>query len=189
MNKFRYIALLRAINVGGHTVKMADLRSLFESFGYENVTTYIQTGNVLFDAAESDPGKLVTLLETKLEKALGYAVSVMLFQPADLKRVASHSPFSDQELSDDYKRYVTVLSAEPSAAARKALLAKADSYQTQYVHGKAVYTALRKDAPEPVFSNNAVEKTLEVKATTRNVNVMAKLAELADSYIVVRDSP
>ncbi len=71
MTTLRYIALLRGINVGGRSViTMADLRKLFESCGLDNVSTYIQSGNVLFSTAQADLGKLTRRLETQLASVL-----------------------------------------------------------------------------------------------------------------------
>ncbi len=78
-SQYRYIALLRAINVGGHSVtRMSDLRTIFESLGLTEVVTYIQSGNVLFDSKDGDLEHLAHLLEKKLQSVLGYQVPVFL---------------------------------------------------------------------------------------------------------------
>ncbi|HLE57521.1 MAG TPA: DUF1697 domain-containing protein, partial [Rhodothermia bacterium] len=67
----RFIAFLRAINVGGHTVTMADLRTHFESLGFDRVETFIASGNVIFDAPSSDTKSLAVRIENRLRENLG----------------------------------------------------------------------------------------------------------------------
>jgi len=95
----RYIALLRAINVGrGRTVKMESLRQLFESLGFAKVATFIASGNVVFEATT----KNVRLLEKKIEKrvreALGYEVAVFIRTDAELAEIAKYKPFQQSKI-------------------------------------------------------------------------------------------
>ena len=77
MNK--YVAFLRAINVGGNTViKMAELKQIFESMGLENVQTYIQSGNVIFESGEEDPTSLEKQIERQIETATGYKTQLFV---------------------------------------------------------------------------------------------------------------
>ena len=89
----RYVAFLRAINVGGHTVKMDALRKLFEKMGFSNVETFIASGNVIFDSKSSDPAALEKRIERDLEKALGYQVGTFLRSCEELAAIAQHEPF------------------------------------------------------------------------------------------------
>src|SRR4029079_16647210 len=91
----KYIALLRAINVGGRTVKMERLRALFEDLDFEAVETFIASGNVIFDA----PGKAAALeraIEAALEKALRVPVGTFLRTPEELQEAVAASPFADE---------------------------------------------------------------------------------------------
>src|SRR4051794_37291900 len=94
----RYIAFLRAINVGGHVVKMDALRTHFEALRLVNVETFIASGNVIFDAptldaASSDAASLEQEIERRLEKKLGYEVATFLRTPRELAAVAAQQPF------------------------------------------------------------------------------------------------
>src|SRR5687768_9846940 len=84
----RYIALLRAINVGKHIVKMEKLRSLFEELGFENVETLIASGQVIFETSTSDTSKVEAKIERHLRSALGYDVVTFIRTPAQLRKVA-----------------------------------------------------------------------------------------------------
>ncbi len=94
----RYIAFLRAINVGGHTVKMNALRGLFESLGFSKVETFIASGNVLFEIASKDSLVLEKKIESKLRETLGYDVATFIRTDAELKAVANYKAFAQSQL-------------------------------------------------------------------------------------------
>ena len=98
-----YIALLRGINVGGHTVKMDALRRYVEELGFGNVRTYIQSGNVFFATEETDRGALAERIERHLRAALGYEVPVCLRTVAELERVVAADPFAHLTVTPDMR--------------------------------------------------------------------------------------
>ncbi len=85
----RYIAFLRGINVGGHRVKMARLRGLFEDLGFADVSTFIASGNVLFSVQSNDVDGLRDRIERHLARALGYQVATFIRTPAQLAAIAA----------------------------------------------------------------------------------------------------
>ena len=89
----RYIAFLRAINVGGHTVKMDRLRQHFESLGFANVETFIASGNVVFETTAMDTAALETRIAAALHAALGYEVATFIRTEAELSGIAEYQPF------------------------------------------------------------------------------------------------
>ena len=89
----RYIAFLRAINVGGRTVKMDRLRELFEAMKFTDVSTFIASGNVVFNAPGKDPVVLETRIEKHLQQSLGYEVATFLRTPSELATMATFEPF------------------------------------------------------------------------------------------------
>lgn len=94
----RYVAFMRALNVGGRIVKMDLLRKLFEELGFTDVATYIASGNVIFHSPETDTGKLERTINAHLEESLGYVVGTYIRTPAELATIAAHRPFPDAEL-------------------------------------------------------------------------------------------
>jgi uncharacterized protein (DUF1697 family) len=93
----RYLALLRGINVGGRNkVAMADLRDLASALGLNDATTYIQSGNLLFSCAETDPAELADLLETEIASRLDVRPAVVVLSRGDLKQVIADNPFSPE---------------------------------------------------------------------------------------------
>src|SRR5690349_6010221 len=89
----KYIAFLRAINVGGHNVRMSELKRLFESLGFSNVETFIASGNVIFETSAKDPSKLEKKIEALLKESLHYEVFTFLRTPAEVAAVAKYKPF------------------------------------------------------------------------------------------------
>ncbi len=94
----RYIAFLRAINVGGHTVKMDQLRLLFEKLGLSNVETFIASGNVIF-RSEEEPDALQTRIESHLNASLGYEVATFLRTDAEVAAIAGVQAFNETKLA------------------------------------------------------------------------------------------
>lgn len=108
----RYVALLRGINVGGHRVKMERLRQVFAELGLSNVRSYINSGNVFFEAAARDRAALTETIERALQSALGYEVPTFLRTLPELQAIIDRDPFKAFELTDD-QRFSVVFSAEP----------------------------------------------------------------------------
>src|SRR5688572_12009974 len=119
----KYIAFLRAINVGGHTVKMTRLRALFEDLGLSNVETFIASGNVIFESAAKDVRALEKKIEAHLRKALGYEVKTFIRSAAELQEVAQHDPFSQGEMEGEGNvLYIGFVGASPEQEATRKLM-------------------------------------------------------------------
>jgi uncharacterized protein (DUF1697 family) len=173
----RHIALLRAINVGGHNVKMAQLRALFEELGYSNVETFIASGNVIFDSLVTDVQQLEQQIEHHLQAALGYAVATFIRSAAELAAVAAYQPFSPAELAaEGGSLYVAFLRSTPNHAAAQKLLAFRTTVDDFHIHERELYWLRRTSMSESTFSGALFEKTLGMSATVRNVTTVRKLA-------------
>ena len=105
-----YIAFLRAINVGGHNVKMEHLRELFGELGFNNVRTYIQTGNVFFETSETDRDKLTKKIEDHLVQFLGYEVTTFLRTIPELEHALNVAPFKTIEPTEDTRHCIVFIS-------------------------------------------------------------------------------
>jgi len=174
----RYIAFLRGINVAGHNpVKMEDLRSYFSMPGIENVATYIQSGNVLFDSDETNEKLLVKTIETQLRKQLGYDVPVILRMIHDVKKVIKNNPFDTIKTEDKGKLYVTFLSDIPSYDVRGSLGVYSNDAEYARVVNREVYV-FSPNYGKTCFSNTFIEKKLGLSATTRNWATVNKIIDL-----------
>src|SRR6185369_13307165 len=106
----RYVAFLRAINVGGSKViKMDRLRQIFEEMGFANVASYIQTGNVFFDARQKNVETVRAKIEKDLERALGHDVGASVVTFAEFESLIERDPFKRVKMSDDMMLFTTFL--------------------------------------------------------------------------------
>lgn len=173
----KFVAFLRAINVGNHTVKMDDLRRFFEQMGFANVETFIASGNVIFDAKTKDAPSLETKIGKHLEKSLGYEVTTFVRSLAELTAIAEFEPFSKTELNDEGNTlFVGFLSARPTSEGAKKLLALASNIDGLNLKDRELYWLYRRKNGESKFYGPILEKTVGVKATVRNVNTIRRLA-------------
>ncbi|HEX5838879.1 MAG TPA: DUF1697 domain-containing protein [Anaerolineales bacterium] len=170
----KYVAFLRAINVGGTTIiRMADLKKMFEFFGLENVQTYIQTGNVIFESAETRASRLEEQIERQLEKASGKPIRVFVRTIKEVAALVEDCPFKPGE---GETAHVVILDKKPAKKNIDALIAQQSKADEFAVKGKTAFN-LRRDREASVFSNNFIEKVLGVSGTTRNLTTIKKLAE------------
>jgi uncharacterized protein (DUF1697 family) len=173
----KYIAFLRAINVGGHTVKMDALRRLFEALGFSGVETFIASGNVIFESTAPNPRALEKKIEGQLQEALGYAVATFLRTPAELRAVAGYRPFKDSELkAEGNVLYIAFVAGPPGEEATRKLQTFTTPVDEFHVHGREVYWLCHKKIGESRFSGALLEKTLGMPATMRNVTTVKKIA-------------
>ena len=170
----KYVAFLRAINVGGHAIiKMADLKKMFEAAGLENVETYIQSGNVIFESEEANGESLAKRIEHQLEKAAEYKIELFVRTMREVRSMAEKSPF---KAKDGEMVYVTFLNTKPNKKIQQALLDNRSDADDFAFKGHEVYS-LRRDREKSVFSNNFLEKILKMPATTRSLTTIVKIAE------------
>ncbi len=174
----RYVALLRGINVGGNTmIKMEALRNTFEGVGLRNVVSYINSGNLAFDAAAMTEVKLTAKLEQSIEKEFGKAVPVMLREQRDIERILAENPF-DGEYESHKEMHVLFLAEEMPREKREQLLAAANPPERFAVKGREIYCHLPMGVADSLLGKSFIEKKLKLAVTGRNWRTVQKLAEL-----------
>ena len=174
----KYIAFLRAINVGGHTVKMDQLRDLFEELGFASVDTFIASGNVIFDAKTSNTKSIEGKIEKHLAKALGYEVTTFVRSVAELAKIASHPSFSDEELATEGNTlFVCFVAEKPAKDALKTLISLASPIDGFHINEREVYWLYRRNNGESKFYGPPLEKALGMQTTVRNVNTVQRLVK------------
>ena len=173
----RYAAFLRAVNVGGRVVKMDELKKLFQLPGISNISSYIQSGNLIFDAKETDVTKLQIKIEKSLFIALQYEVKVFLVTLPRLDLIIKQVPYNG--LSETQQLYVTFLNEVPDAKLMQPLNALQTATELFTLVDTQLYLCVEKGTyGNSQFSNTFFEKKLKVKATTRNWNTMLKMQQL-----------
>lgn len=173
----KWIAFLRAINVGGHTVKMERLRSLFEELEFSAIETFIASGNVIFDApATAEPTGLEDRIARHLRQALGYEVATFLRTPAELSVIAAHEPFAANARGEDYALSIAFAGAPPTAEAHARLMTYRTEIDDFQIRDREIYWLCRVKVSQSTFSGAALEKALKMPATMRNITTVRKLA-------------
>lgn len=171
----RLIAFLRAINVGGHTVRMAELRTLVEGLGFNQVETFIASGNLLFSTRATNLPRLERRIEHLLRTALGYEVATFVRTAEEVARIAGYSPFRPALLKQAVALNVGLLDSTPSPAAQQSLLAHQSEVDAFHVHGREVYWLSRGRQSESPFFKVGFERALKVRATVRQLSTIRAL--------------
>jgi uncharacterized protein (DUF1697 family) len=172
----RYIAFLRAINVGGHFVKMERLRQLFESLGLTKVETFINSGNVIFETRARSMHALEQKIEATLSEALAYKVDTFIRSEAELAAIVSHQAFAPAAIESATTHVIGFLAAELDAPALQRLLALRSAIDDFHVYGRELYWLSHHKQNESVISNAVLEKTLKARTTMRGMNTVRQIA-------------
>ena len=175
-----YIAMLRGINVGGKKiVRMEKLRISFEALEFGRVRTYVQSGNVVFEAERASPDDLSKTIAEKISKDFGFPIPVVVRTSDEMGKIVGGNPFLNERELDLSKLHVTFLTALPAKNAKEridALNAGPDQFR---IRGREIYLYCPDGYGRTRLSNNAIEKALSVGATTRNWKTVSTLARVS----------
>ena len=172
--KRRFIALLRAVNVGGRVIKMDELRRAFESLALANVQTFIASGNVIFESA-LDPRALEDLIEGGLLKAFKYPIPTFVRSSAEMIETAERAPFAARELEGS-GLYVTFHKRALSKAEAMRIVAMRTKDDDFAVNGREVYWLRRRIAQRLGEPFPALGKAVDVPGTMRSITTVKKIA-------------
>ncbi|WP_405211111.1 DUF1697 domain-containing protein [Dokdonia sp. Asnod2-E02] len=172
-----YICLLRGINVGGHKkIKMADLKTLFTSLGYNDVVTYIQSGNIIFKSHETSRYEITAVIKKAIASTYGFEVPVFVLTCAMLIQVYENYVLSPECIASSYFTLLhTVPSTEDITLVNNLELPNEHFVVTE----NCVYIYPEKGYGKAKATNTFFEKKLNVVATTRNYKTIVKLLELS----------
>ena len=171
----RYVAFLRAVNVGGRTIKMDRLRALFEELPLRNVETFIASGNVLFDST-AGAASLEAKIEKHLEKRLRFAVPTLIRSAPEVATVAAHDPFAAEPFGERGGLYVGFLKSAPDAEGIAKVMKLADAVNAFAFVGREVYWRANDRMAVLKITGATFERALRMPATFRNITTVTKLA-------------
>ncbi len=166
----RYVAFLRAVNVGGRVVKMDQLREILAELGLSRVETFIASGNVLFES-RAKPASLESRIEAALEAALGYAVPTFVRTFPELQRIAAERPAGD----DIDLAQVCFLKGAPGAAAQRALKALETPDFTFHFGAREFYWMLHRRQSVLRVNPKHIERAAGGPYTARSINTVQRL--------------
>jgi uncharacterized protein (DUF1697 family) len=174
----RYVALLRGINVGGNTmIKMEVLRKTFEGLGFDRVVSYINSGNLAFDARRSSESSYVIKIESAVEQLIGKRVQVMVREQPDISRILASNPFEGQYESHK-EMHVLFLKTELSDEQQAWLAEMTPSGERFAAAGREIYCHLPMGIADSYLGRGRFEKKLKISVTARNWRTVQKLEEL-----------
>jgi uncharacterized protein (DUF1697 family) len=175
-----FVAMVRGINVGGNAlVKMDALRSLVSGLGHTEVTTYIQSGNVVFKSRATAPPKVAHDIEVRLKSELGVDVTVVLRTAEELATAVRKNPFLPG--ADPATLYLIFLNDVPDRQAVAGLEARKFEPDQFRLVGREVYARYANGYGRSKMTNSYFEKALGVRGTARNWNTVTKLLQLAQA--------
>ena len=172
-----FIALFRAINVGGkNSLPMKDLIQLFEEQGFENVASYIQSGNVVFSCKKGQLKGLSDILSSTIEKAYGFKPDVLILEAGTLKEAAGSNPFKSQDEKALHYYFLASTSEKPDLDTLKDVALSSERFE---LRDKVFYLC----APDGIGRSKLaakIEKAMGVSVTARNARTVSKLLSMAD---------
>ncbi len=171
-----YIVFLRGINVSGQKkIKMVDLRASLEKAGFENVLTYIQSGNILVDSEEAT-ASISEIIKEIILKDFGFDVPVLVTHKDNLKRILKNYPFRKAE---EKNQYFVLLHEQADKSLVNDFNKLEFNTEDFLISEDCVYLNCKQGAGKAKLSNNLVERKLKVTATTRNLRTMRKMVGLS----------
>ena len=170
----RYVAFLRAINVGGRNITMAELRELFEGMGLGSVDTFIASGNVIFESKKK-PDRLEKLISAGLRESLGYPVPTFLRTLPELVAVTGAQPFEAEVVSAAAAYNVAFTENTVTTEQRSRLAAFRTQFDDFAAIGREIFWICRVRQSESRFANAAMERSLGTSVTWRGINTVRRL--------------
>ena len=174
----KYVAFLRGINVGGRNkIKMETLRETFRALGYENVKTYINSGNVIFEPVETDDNKLAAEIERAIKTEFSLNIKVMVRTMAKIVDIIENNPFAEQ-FENDKNLHVLFTNEELPEDKRQLLLSNNNENEQFAVGNREIFCLLRVGFLDSLLGKDYIGKKLKVSATGRNWRTVNKIVEL-----------
>jgi uncharacterized protein (DUF1697 family) len=175
----RMVALLRAVNVGGRKLPMAELRALCAGLGWTDVATYIQSGNLVF-AAPGTPEAIEDKLETAIEQEFGLVVPVIVRSRAEWARYPGLNPFPEAAKDEPAKLHLLLSKRPPARGAAEAIQARAKAGEQVRQAGDALWLHYPEGAGASKLTPALIDRALGSPGTARNFNTVLKLLEILE---------
>lgn len=174
-----HLALLRGINVSGHRmIKMDALQKSLETIGFQNIKTYIQSGNVFIDTDEQNAAKVGFIIKNEIQKTFGHDVPVVVINKKDLENCFANNPFLKEKEVDTKKLYVAFISTVLKPEAINDLKISNFKPDEASIDDSRIYLKYETGAGKTKLDQKYIEKKLSVTATIRNWNTVGKLLEM-----------
>jgi uncharacterized protein (DUF1697 family) len=175
-----YISILRGINVSGQkSIRMKSLQEMYENLGFQEVKTYVQSGNVVFKSNDLSAGELEKRIFHQIKNEYGFDVPVLVLSMDQLKKIIDHNPLSKDPGKDPAYLHVTFLAAKPVHVNAEHIDQKKSEKEEMVITEDAVYLYCPNGYGKTKLSNGFLESRLGVTATTRNWKTTNQLLRIA----------
>ena len=175
----KYAAFLRGINVGGNnTIKMEKLREVLGSVGFDDVKSYINSGNVIFKTAKTSNEKLAAKIAKAVKKDFELDIAIMVRSIPEIEELLANIPF---EKGEGQEIFAVFLAEKLSDEKEKLLLAHNNPAETFAVYKTDVFCLMDKGFPDSQLGKKFIDNKLKVAATARNIRTVMKIADLSSS--------
>ncbi len=176
-----YIALLRGINVGGHKkIIMADLRNHLSQWGFQDVQTYIQSGNIIFNSKATEVEELSRRIKAGIFNAYGFEIAVWVGERTDFIRIAGQNPYKNTGEAGQKVYFIFLTHPPDSNLANKLQLVEFDTEEFT-ITKDCIFLHCKNGYGKAKCTNSFFEAGLKVKTTARNFRTVNKLIELSGS--------
>jgi uncharacterized protein (DUF1697 family) len=180
----KHLALLRGINVSGHNmIKMDALKKMLENMGFQNVETYIQTGNVFVDSEDDNAASVGFKIKQEISKVFGHDVPVVMVSKSDLELCFKNNPFLKEKECDTKKLYVAFISKELSPLAINDLKMSNFKPDEAAIDASRIYIKYAVGAGKTKLDQKYIEKKINVTATIRNWNTVTTLLSMFENKL------
>lgn len=174
----KFVAFLRGINiVGKNKIEMKRLREIFAALGFENVRTYINSGNVIFETRKTDDKKLAEKIESAIEKKFAMDIKTMVRSIAEIEEIVKFNPFGG-EFENEKDVHVLFLSEEMPEEKRELLVSHNNPNERFVVRGREVFHHTKIGFVDSLLGKDYIGKKLKVSATARNWRTVNKILEI-----------
>jgi uncharacterized protein (DUF1697 family) len=171
----KYVAFLRAINVSGRNIKMAELAEHFRSLGYEQVETFINTGNVIFESPVPSSSELATSIAVAIEPLLGFKSEVFVRSIAELRDISAQAATLLPKVPTNGELNIGLLAADLTSVQETALSALCGATDELVATGQAIYWVCQVAQNKSKISNGVLEQKLKLRTTLRRMTVVESL--------------
>lgn len=174
----KYVAFLRGINVGGkNKIKMETLREVCSAIGFENVKTYINSGNVIFETSKTDDKNLAEKIEKAIEKEFGLNIKTIVRSIEEIEEIVKNNPFKGQ-FENDKDLHVFFLEEVMPDEKRDLLLSNNNENEKYFVRKREIFCLLKVSVLDSLMGKDYIAKKLKVSSTARNWRTVNKILEM-----------
>lgn len=174
----KYAAFLRGINVGGkNKIKMETLREVCASIGFENVKTYINSGNIIFETSKTDDKKIAERIKKAIEKEFGLNIKTIVRSIKEIENIVKNNPF-DGQFENDKDLHVFFLDEEMPKEKVELLLSNNNENEQYFVRNREIFCWLKVSVLDSLMGKDYIAKKLKVSSTARNWRTVNKVLEI-----------